>query len=915
MGAASAAGDVDNIAQDMSIDEVGVTEDIVEDDLIDANVLSAEGDNADPVTPDTPAIGDNEGGETGISTNITSNNESYSFGSNIKFNVSVDDANGQAIENITEDNLKVSYTKAGEENYTDMNFTLNNESQIVFKFLPQKTLPIGDYIVKLQFLNSTINGIYYTESVTNVSLNITKSDTTINASDVRVPVGSDIIIPITIKLESNKTLNVNSRNIIVFYMSGDDILGEYNVTNGTGGTNVTKNIKLINPNFTEVGDYDLLIIFNGTDNCNPSNVTIKLSILNNNTIKADDTVKVDNSTKNVTIPFSVLNTNITTTTDPETGENITNITVNNLTVTEQDLKLLITYDNGTENLTIPIESGNFNLTGEPGNYTISFITDLNFTVDFYKANLTIIYKNGTSDETNKTINLKAFVDAKIINVNPEIDFQFGKFRFQLVDSETNSSIANYNVTVSGFYFYTITENGTSISTSKTFTTDENGYFEFNDTLLSPSGSWDSSVFIYNFNSLPVGNYTVMFNTNGLIEFSNSTNVTVKEIQTEIIAKDIVDEYGNLIKYVFQLVRAGTNEPVKLVNVQFAIKASNIDAVRNGTTNMTGYYVSPDLNLTAGKYNLTLKSIDKSVISSAVKKTLTINQRKAVLTASNRTIYYNSGVSVIVKLTDKKTGKAISNAYVLVSVYTTSKKYSNFLAKTDKNGKVQFTTPLAVGKHKIIFQTADNNYAASKITRYLTVKKAAAKFTAAKVSTYYRSGKYFQIKLTNTKNKNAIIYAAVNIKVYISKNKYYNYTGTTNEKGIVKLKTSYKPGTYKVVVSSADKGYTAKAITRQIKIVRHSIRFAPVALKVKKGKYFKVKVISKKNKKVLSGVKVKIRVYTGKKFKTYTRKTNKKGIASLKISQKVGKHKVVIMNVFTKLYTAKKVTKTLRVTKK
>ena len=69
-----------------------------------------------------------------------------------------------------------------------------------------------------------------------------------------------------------------------------------------------------------------------------------------------------------------------------------------------------------------------------------------------------------------------------------------------------------------------------------------------------------------------------------------------------------------------------------------------------------------------------------------------------------------------------------------------------------------------------------------------------------------------------------------------------------------------------------------------------------------------------NSKGVSSVKVKIRVYTGKKFKTYTKKTNKKGIASLKISQKVGKHKVVIMNVATKLYSAKKLTKTLKVTK-
>ena len=156
-------------------------------------------------------------------------------------------------------------------------------------------------------------------------------------------------------------------------------------------------------------------------------------------------------------------------------------------------------------------------------------------------------------------------------------------------------------------------------------------------------------------------------------------------------------------------------------------------------------------------------------------------------------------------------------------------------------------------------------------------------------------------------------AKVNIKVFITKNKYYNLIGTSS-KGLVQFKITFKPGTYKVVVSSADKGYTAKSITSQIKVSKSPIKMAPTSLKVKKGKYFKVKVTSTKSKKVLSGIKVKVKVYTGKKYKTYTIKTNKKGIASLKISQKVGKHKVVLTPAQTKYYTGKTVTKTLKVTK-
>jgi hypothetical protein len=153
-----------------------------------------------------------------------------------------------------------------------------------------------------------------------------------------------------------------------------------------------------------------------------------------------------------------------------------------------------------------------------------------------------------------------------------------------------------------------------------------------------------------------------------------------------------------------------------------------------------------------------------------------------------------------------------------------------------------------------------------------------------------------------------------IKVFTSKTRYYRYDGTTAGNGIVQFKINYKPGTYKVVISANDKGYTAKSVTKQIKVTKSPIKMTPTSLKVKKGKAFKVKVTSTKSKKVISGVKVKVRVYTGKKYSTYTIKTNKKGIASLTIKQKVGKHKIVLSPGSPKLYSAKALTKTLVVTK-
>ena len=904
MSTVSAASDANVIAQDMSIDDVSVIGD-VDNNLNDVETLS-QGEQTF-VSDELETGGDGgEGGEPvadSISTNITAEDKEYSYGDTIKINFNLTDNEGNPINDTNASNFKVYYKNStdGEFN-TTVGFSINNESQIVLN-----QLSVGNYSINIQFLNSTIGDKNYTESNKTISLNITKTGTRFNATTAKVQIDEDVIIPFTILVDSNKTLNVDVSRLNVT-VNGT----EYSFTNITGGNNVTNGIKLTNFTKNGTGYYNITIKYQGNDNCEESNITFELRIVENNTITANDTFKVNDSNKTITIPFSITNSQIVNVTNEETGENSTVNNVSNLTVEKGDLVLIIKYDNGDENVTVVMESDNYNLTGEIGNYSIELTVPIDFNTTLFKAQLVIIYANDTLNETNKTINLVAFKELFIVPVDDgdKADYQFGNFTFKLVDGAGNP-IANENVTLTGFWFYSITERGTSLSTSKSFITDENGIFVFNDTMMSLN--IDQIALYYNFTSLPAGTYNATFTTSGFYELNNKTEITVNPIDARIIAKDLTGEYGNLLHYTFQLFSDKYNAPIKFANVQFMINASNINAVRDGVTNETGWYTSPDLNLTANVYNLTLKTTGDSLNCSDAKAKLNVTQRDATLTASNRTIYYNSDYAAIVKLTDKKTGKNVANAYVWIRIYTGS-KYTDFVGKTNKNGNVYVSTPLSVGKHKIVFQSIDNNYKASQITRYVTVKTAPAKFSAPKVSTYYKSGRVFKIKLINTKTNKPIHTGKMNIKLYISKNKYYNYTGVTDAKGFVQFKATLKPGTYKVVVSDYDKGYTAKAVTSQIKVSKSPIKIAPTALKVKKGKYFKVKVTSTKSKKVLSAVKVKVRVYTGKKYKTYTIKTNKKGIASLKIKQKVGKHKVVLTPYQTKYYTAKKVTKTLKVVK-
>jgi hypothetical protein len=71
---------------------------------------------------------------------------------------------------------------------------------------------------------------------------------------------------------------------------------------------------------------------------------------------------------------------------------------------------------------------------------------------------------------------------------------------------------------------------------------------------------------------------------------------------------------------------------------------------------------------------------------------------------------------------------------------------------------------------------------------------------------------------------------------------------------------------------------------------------------------------KPKKTVAAGVKIKIKVYTGKSAKTYTAKTNSKGIAQLNVkSLKVGTHKVVVSS-GDKYVSAKSATSSIKITK-
>ena len=228
-----------------------------------------------------------------------------------------------------------------------------------------------------------------------------------------------------------------------------------------------------------------------------------------------------------------------------------------------------------------------------------------------------------------------------------------------------------------------------------------------------------------------------------------------------------------------------------------------------------------------------------------------------------------------------------------SFFTNCSFTDNMNAIDLNNGKITFTDSIFVN---------DGIYANYKNVKFVntTLSKIVCPIDVAVKSAssfYYNSGKYFSFKLTNA-NTGALM-KNYSFKIYLYNSAYKKvktYSLKTNSKGMAYLKgiTTFKVGYYYPVFKASNYYLNEYELSFKICKAPTTVKAPKVTHKYKKSKYFKVTVKHKSTKKLVKGLKVKVKVYTGKKYKTYTIKTNSKGVAKLNTKKlKVGKHKVVI----------------------
>lgn len=738
-------------------------------------------------------------------------------------------------------------------------------------------------------------------------------------------VSSNVVITYTGEGKSSKTVaiklpsKVTAENITASENEAKDI--KISVFDGETPLNITKN----DLNILE-GTKNLEFTYSNstvtiTSSLSKGKHNIIIKYVGNATFAESSTSSIVSVYGNLTIETPTNSVNVNSTKKVEITMNVTN-GINKTAFTKEDIKINVTYIDGNETKVVAIKDNDFELVGE----TIKFELESG---DFKALNLTITYK----DDISKTITLNRIYNAIITPVTSENYYSLGNFTFLVVDADTGEKLANQSISVSGksttLYWITSSSSGSySISSSTTLKTDADGIATMKNRDFYPGLNIGTYIFA------PVGEYNLTVSGTGDVKGSNVTTITIKKAEIKITINKYEEYYGSDKKAKIVVTNIPTGDPMAGIVVFFNLTDSsgkeivftttqnnNTTKVNNAYTNENGIVELPVSNLPKGTYSLfaSVNGTSNYDGNNKTNKNIKVKGIPLKYTFSTTTVYYNSGQTLTITVKDKNTGKVVPNALILVefknkksvNIYPVSNnniyRVNNhtYIYQTNSKGKITIAASLAVGKHKIAITSADSRYASGTSTKTMTVKKATGKFSASKVTAYHKDGKTFIVKLTNKNTNKAMYGAKVLLKIYPANSKsYYILRGYTGADGKLRLNLdSFKPGTYKVEVGSSEtKNYVAAKLTSQFVIKKTSAKITASKVNASEGanKYFKVTVKNTATKKAVIDVALKVKVTgkikaTGKSFsKTYTIKTNAKGIAQLSTkSLKAGTYNAVV----------------------
>lgn len=348
------------------------------------------------------------------------------------------------------------------------------------------------------------------------------------------------------------------------------------------------------------------------------------------------------------------------------------------------------------------------------------------------------------------------------------------------------------------------------------------------------------------------------------KFLNNTHSfnVVSLINTQIRANNIVDYSNRNILYSVQLLDQYGN-PLKGMEMLFSINGNSYKR----TTDSNGHASIP-INLPQGSYNLGI-GFKGNVNYAASYDTVNVLIKPTIILENK---VYDSQFSVTLIKGD---GELATNQKVKIRIGG-----EDYFTTTNSEGVAYIPLNLPNGHYEVEITNLANG---EVITQSIEIAK---KTTKPKVynwivgnkdlKMYYGEGKLFTVRVCNDEGK----YVS-GLKVTFKINGV-SIRSVSNSNGFASVKINLKAGKYKITTS-----YHGKTVKNNI-IVKPTLTAKNI--KVKKGKTikFNAKLVDIKGK-ALKNKKITFKI----KGKSYKVKTNKKGIATLKLKLKlkVGKHTV------------------------
>ena len=276
-----------------------------------------------------------------------------------------------------------------------------------------------------------------------------------------------------------------------------------------------------------------------------------------------------------------------------------------------------------------------------------------------------------------------------------------------------------------------------------------------------------------------------------------------------------------------------------------------------------------LEISADKEKMEACSVDKSKLEKSAATTKATDGKLNVnIKAPDVKMHYKDGSKFTVTVKDELK-KAVKKSKVKITI--DGKTYTK---TTDSKGKASINLNLKSGKYTVTTTFDETkNYHKKSVKSTVTIKST---IKAKDLTKYYRNKAAYYSTFYDKKGK---LLKITSVKFKLNSKKY---NVKTSKKGVAKLAIDLKPGKYSI---SSTNLQTSETITKAITI-KSLIETKDLTMNENDKSKFTVKVLNS-NGKVSANKKVTLKV----NGKTYTPKSDSKGIATQTIDLPAGKYSI------------------------